>query len=143
MPKIDDLDPFNPNEMEFPKWFSKFELFLRIAFAPCLWIVAWPLIGPHTDETMKNAKKFQDVSRADALRMLFAIVPMQSLGAGPNVTNNMSAPHNCVGGSETSCIPRCCGPHCIVPGAPRATGAPLNARGGNTTPDSWKGVNFP
>jgi len=28
-----------------------------------------------------------------------------SLGAGPEVYNNMDASHNCVGGSETSCIP--------------------------------------
>jgi hypothetical protein len=26
--------------------------------------------------------------------------------------NNMAAPNNCVGGSEQSCIPKGCGPHC-------------------------------
>eukprot|EP00961_Rhodomonas_salina_P089073 1198134-Rhodomonas_salina.1 len=29
-----------------------------------------------------------------------------SLGVGPDYTNNMSAPHNCVGGSEQGCIPK-------------------------------------
>ena len=34
------------------------------------------------------------------------------LGAGPEFSNNMSAPHNCVGGSEASCIPKNCGAGC-------------------------------
>ncbi|EKX35091.1 hypothetical protein GUITHDRAFT_155584 [Guillardia theta CCMP2712] len=37
--------------------------------------------------------------------MIFALVPLSALGAGPEITNNMYAPHNCVGGSETSCLP--------------------------------------
>eukprot|EP00286_Rhodomonas_abbreviata_P016174 CAMPEP_0181323128 /NCGR_PEP_ID=MMETSP1101-20121128/19609_1 /TAXON_ID=46948 /ORGANISM="Rhodomonas abbreviata, Strain Caron Lab Isolate" /LENGTH=68 /DNA_ID=CAMNT_0023431113 /DNA_START=28 /DNA_END=234 /DNA_ORIENTATION=+ len=37
--------------------------------------------------------------------MLFAIVPLSTLGVGPEISNNMEAPHNCVGGSEVSCIP--------------------------------------
>lgn len=27
------------------------------------------------------------------------------LGVGPEVSNNMEAPHNCIGGSEQQCLP--------------------------------------
>jgi len=38
--------------------------------------------------------------------MLFAIVPLSNmLGVGPEVSNNMEAPHNCIGGSEVNCLP--------------------------------------
>ena len=36
---------------------------------------------------------------------LFALVPAQSLEAGPEFFNSYSAPHNCVGGSEQGCVP--------------------------------------
>jgi hypothetical protein len=36
---------------------------------------------------------------------LFQIVPLQALGVGPEVSNNMTAPHNCIGGSEVTCLP--------------------------------------
>mmetsp|Transcript_39889 Transcript_39889/g.106579 ORF Transcript_39889/g.106579 Transcript_39889/m.106579 type:complete len:80 (-) Transcript_39889:112-351(-) len=36
---------------------------------------------------------------------LFAVVPAQSLEAGPEFFNSWSAPHNCVGGSEQGCTP--------------------------------------
>ena len=32
-------------------------------------------------------------------------VPLSQLGVGPEVSNNMMAPHNCVGGSEMNCLP--------------------------------------
>jgi len=35
----------------------------------------------------------------------FSVAAGQKLGAGPEMYNNMSAPHNCVGGSEQGCIP--------------------------------------
>ncbi len=47
--------------------------------------------------------------------MLFAIVPANMLGVGPEISNNMEAPHNCIGGSEVQCIPRNCGPLCYNP----------------------------
>ena len=47
MPNIEDLAAFDPNTMEFPSWFSKFELFIRLAFSSCLWIVHAPLLGLH------------------------------------------------------------------------------------------------
>jgi hypothetical protein len=36
---------------------------------------------------------------------LFALVPAQSLEAGPEFFNSTFAPHNCVGGSEQGCVP--------------------------------------
>ena len=36
---------------------------------------------------------------------LFALVPAQSLEAGPEFYNAGFAPHNCVGGSEQGCVP--------------------------------------
>ena len=36
---------------------------------------------------------------------VFALVPAQSLEAGPEFFNAMYAPHNCVGGSEQGCAP--------------------------------------
>jgi hypothetical protein len=36
---------------------------------------------------------------------LFALVPAQSLDAGPEFYNSWQAPHNCVGGNEAGCIP--------------------------------------
>lgn len=36
---------------------------------------------------------------------LFALVPAQSLEAGPEFYNAGFAPHNCVGGSEQGCAP--------------------------------------
>ena len=36
---------------------------------------------------------------------LFALVPAQSLDAGPEFFNSTFAPHNCVGGSEQGCVP--------------------------------------
>ena len=36
---------------------------------------------------------------------LFALVPAQSLEAGPEFFNAGFAPHNCVGGSEQGCVP--------------------------------------
>jgi hypothetical protein len=36
---------------------------------------------------------------------LFALVPAQSLEAGPEFFNATFAPHNCVGGSEQGCVP--------------------------------------
>ena len=36
---------------------------------------------------------------------LFALVPAQSLDAGPEFFNAGFAPHNCVGGSEQGCVP--------------------------------------
>ena len=33
MPNIEDLAAFDPNTMEFPSWFSKYELFIRLAFS--------------------------------------------------------------------------------------------------------------
>eukprot|EP00961_Rhodomonas_salina_P055755 748797-Rhodomonas_salina.1 len=47
--------------------------------------------------------------------MLFKILPMSALGVGPEISNNMEAPHNCVGGSEVQCIPQNCGPLCYNP----------------------------
>jgi len=35
----------------------------------------------------------------------FSVASGQKLGAGPEMYNSMSAPHNCVGGSEQGCIP--------------------------------------
>lgn len=35
----------------------------------------------------------------------FQIVPLSSLGVGPEFSNNMDAPYNCVGGSEQQCLP--------------------------------------
>ena len=37
--------------------------------------------------------------------MIFKILPIRSLDAGPEFYNSMSAPHNCVGGSENGCLP--------------------------------------
>ena len=70
MPNIEDLAPFDPNTMEFPTWFSKFELFIRLAFSSCLWIVHAPLLGLHDKDTVKHAKKFQDLACKDALRTM-------------------------------------------------------------------------
>ena len=36
---------------------------------------------------------------------LFALVPAQSLEAGPEFFNSTYGPHNCVGGSEQGCVP--------------------------------------
>ncbi len=37
--------------------------------------------------------------------MLFAVVPFRSLDAGPEFFNSLTAPHNCIGGSENGCLP--------------------------------------
>ena len=37
-----------------------------------------------------------------------AIVPASALGAATDFTNNMNAPYNCIGGSETQCLPPKC-----------------------------------
>jgi len=65
--------------------------------------------------------------------LIFSVaVPLSQLGVGPEVSNNMEAPHNCIGGSEMNCLP----PPSVAAGM-FADPSKMQNMGGVPSPSHW------
>ena len=49
LPKIEDIDIFNPSTMELPDYLSKFQTLIAVAYPACAWIGLSPMAGRQLD----------------------------------------------------------------------------------------------